>query len=510
MKKLLTICAVVAFVLALSGLAQADTRYVGSGETYTTIQAAIDAALPGDTILVHPGTYYETHEHGPGGGVAVEVPWFPEGAAGLTIESTDGPANTIIDCDMGGTDGWAGSGVKIVSNNITFTGFTVKNAYTVVGQVSAKNHTLSNLIITDFVNVGLELMAVHDCTFSNITIHTNKKDDAENRTVKGIDMQEYGSGGNTNNTFEDITIYDIETTETYGSSMGIYWEGDNAATHPTTNNIFTNVTIYDMVGPWIGIGIYMYGQDDSLPAIVDTTFSGGSIYNCSSTGIYVLGGCKNLSISGLDITNNGKHGIGIRHYYGTACENVDINCNNIVGHTSTDCYGVKNYEGDNDVDATNNWWGDASGPSGVGLGTGDAVSDYVLYDPWTPGYSCSGFEPPMDKGAVKVKKNRVLPLKAELLDVDGNPVTGADIIAPPVIQVMFESGTAPAEDVTDDALSAGQGDDGNQFVFTGSNWQFNLKTKNYSSPGTYTITMVSGDECEYVIESTCEALFVIE
>ena len=123
--------------------------------------------------------------------------------------------------------------------------------------------------------------------------------------------------------------------------------------------------------------------------------------------------------------------------------------------------------------------------------------------------TCSGFEPPMDKGAVKVKKNRVLPLKAQLL-ADGQALTDADIIAPPVIQVIFEAETEEADDVTDDALSAGQGTEGNQFEFSDGKWQFNLKTKNYAAPGTYTITMVSGDECEYVIEPTCTASFVIE
>lgn len=125
--------------------------------------------------------------------------------------------------------------------------------------------------------------------------------------------------------------------------------------------------------------------------------------------------------------------------------------------------------------------------------------------------TCSGFEPPMDKGAVKVKKNRVLPLKAELLDGDSNPVTDTDITAPPVIQVMFDPGTGGAvTDVSDDALSAGQGTDGNQFEFSDGKWQFNLKTKNYTSPGTYTVTMVSGDKCEYVIDPMCTASFAIE
>jgi hypothetical protein len=31
---------------------------------------------------------------------------------------------------------------------------------------------------------------------------------------------------------------------------------------------------------------------------------------------------------------------------------------------------------------TGNWWGDASGPSGFGPGTGDSVSDYVDFSGW--------------------------------------------------------------------------------------------------------------------------------
>lgn len=34
------------------------------------------------------------------------------------------------------------------------------------------------------------------------------------------------------------------------------------------------------------------------------------------------------------------------------------------------------------MDATYNWWGHASGPSGEGPGTGDAVSANVDYCPW--------------------------------------------------------------------------------------------------------------------------------
>ena len=109
-------------------------------------------------------------------------------------------------------------------------------------------------------------------------------------------------------------------------------------------------------------------------------------------------------------------------------------------------------------------------------------------------------------------KNRVLPIKAELVDGDGVALGDGDLTAPPVVQVIYDSGITGEMpvDVTDYALSAGQGMDGNLFVFNDPWWQFNLKTKNYSAAGTYTISMVSGDGTEYVVEPTCEVQFEIE
>ena len=44
--------------------------------------------------------------------------------------------------------------------------------------------------------------------------------------------------------------------------------------------------------------------------------------------------------------------------------------------------------------------------------------------------------------------------------------------------------------------------------FTGDGiWQFNLKIKDLTALGSYTITMVSGDDSEYEIDPTCEVVF---
>jgi parallel beta-helix repeat protein len=78
-----------------------------------------------------------------------------------------------------------------------------------------------------------------------------------------------------------------------------------------------------------------------------------------------------------DILNNKMMDSGI-HLTSTAVGNI-IHCNNIEGNLP---YGVYNDNVDETVDAISNWWGDASGPSGVGPGSGDAVSENVNYSSW--------------------------------------------------------------------------------------------------------------------------------
>jgi len=102
------------------------------------------------------------------------------------------------------------------------------------------------------------------------------------------------------------------------------------------------------------------------------------------------------------------------------------------------------------------------------------------------------FDPPMDRNVTVKKRNRVLPIKFTLCDEDGVAVTDMDISAP-IAEVDY---TGPGVDTiydTDDFLTAGHGDDGNQFLFHDGDWRLNLRTKMFEGPGIYTIrAQVSG------------------
>jgi len=491
-----------AFISLAGGHSLAATLVVP--DPYLTIQDAVDAASPGDTIFVRNGTYNAT-----------------------TLNSTERPAHpgewwfVTIDKSLN-LVGESRDGVIIDG-----TGLQAENRCTGIW-VSASNVMVKNLTIQNFTQTP----ATRACYGLYVIEKFRHYVWDEVATLDYVTAENVKATGNMYPLYfmktEHATIENCVSENNLGDGIWVSWGSHNATVQ---GNTLTNAGDH---GIWVGTSWMGQGHSSNNATITDNTVNGareGGISFVSSDGATIAGntitnvagdgwskgalslkdGPSNVEAYNNTIYNNDGswdgyngtgHGVGIDG----SPSNINLYCNSIYGNAGYGCY---NYSAVL-VMAENNWWGDTSGPGGVGPGTGDAVSDYVYYDPWIAGYSCSGFDPPMDKGAVRVKKNRVLPLKAVLLDENGYLLTDADISAPPVIQVMWNSATAGAAiDVTDDALSAGKGTEGNQFEFRDGKWQFNLKTKNYTAPGTYTVTMTSGDMC-YVIESTCTATFKIE
>jgi len=117
------------------------TTFVGPSDAVKTIQAAIDASLPGDTIIVKGGIYSGA------GNIDLDL----KGMA-ITLKSLNGPANCIIDC------GKAGRGLNFHSGESSATvveGFTVKNGKDVADNeggggilIAGSSPTIRNCTIT--------------------------------------------------------------------------------------------------------------------------------------------------------------------------------------------------------------------------------------------------------------------------------------------------------------------------------------------------------------------------
>lgn len=123
-----------------------------------------------------------------------------------------------------------------------------------------------------------------------------------------------------------------------------------------------------------------------------------------------------------------------------------------------------------------------------------------------PALACEGFKAPADRDVSINRPNRVVPLRMQLVDDDGFYV-GDYELAPPVLQVAYSSGGDFVE-FADELNYAGRGDEGNQFIFDGNYWAFNLGTRGLAS-GTYQLSVTSGDASQYVVNPSCEVTVVI-
>jgi len=251
------------FVLMLalvSTAAVADTHYVVPGES---IQAAIDAADPGDEIEVASGTYTEAID-------------FIGKAVRLYSSGTILEGFTITGGDATGS-GWDSSGGGMYNyysspmvTNCTFTGNTADygggGMFNIESESTVTNCTFSSNT-ADSSGGGMHNLGSHptvtDCTFT------------DNTTVwDGGGMDNYSSSPTvTNCTFNGNTSY------ARGGGMG----NVNSSSPTVTNCTFTGNTAYNSGG---GMG----NLDNASPTVTNCTFSsntadssGGGMFNSNNS-----------------------------------------------------------------------------------------------------------------------------------------------------------------------------------------------------------------------------------
>ncbi len=406
----------ISFLGNISGVrASGSTIRVGPTQTYTTIQAAINAASPGDTILVDPGTYYEQ--------VTINK--------SLSVTSTGGAGQTFINAS--GLSAEAGSDFYLVlinaPGNVSFEGFTVKmvsnDAYDRFGiftqcTTASPTYIIKNNVIIGTGNVsddedygfyaqsGMEndvftYNTVTQTGCDNIMLeqHNGTTEISHNNLDAGI----YGIDAIFAMAYNgrDVTALQNVSYNTFTMNTGEAFDYDHRATAISfctpgaawglSDAHFTNVVIQGNVITGLnsngrGIGFWNGGGSGGgtlEPLIIGNTITGLSTSYTNSSGVDFIGAGASVDANvTLNTITNVNQGVLLRT--DSCAPDLIIHYNNILSNA----VGVNStVQPESAVDARFNWWGDNSGPGGIGPGSGQPIYGNITYSPWLTAHTSS-------------------------------------------------------------------------------------------------------------------------
>ena len=319
-----------------------------------TIQQAINAAYPNDTIIVHEGIYNE----------------------GLTVDKEGLTILGLCDVILDGTGIDVDYGIHITADNVVIKNFHIANFTYGWGwgvQLTGADHCLLENLLVEKCNSGINLYRGSD---------HNIIQNCEINGIGGHGISIYGSDvGCTHNIIRNNKMIGCAWYMPYGKyHLAVMPIFSNASYNVIEGNILT--------GTGVGYGIclwgYTYGRAD-MPE-TENLIRANNISNFD-TAIYIRGRNPETSTLNLvsetciienNLTNN-RVGVYVEGFDGNVIGL--LHHNNIEGNTEYGALFNVTY-GTAVLDARFNWWGNASGPGGMGPGAGDAISENVTYSPW--------------------------------------------------------------------------------------------------------------------------------
>jgi len=313
-------------------------RYVPGD--YPTIQEAIDAASDDDIIVVAAGLYEES--------VVINKSLTLKGAqAGVDARTRSG-GETIIE-----PAGEIGISILTTADRVVvIDGLTVQNAVHGIATpefgLMASNITVRNVRVLNSSEFGISL------TFTgNTTVEYCYVENAQVAINAGAVLP------------APPTMATFRNNEVVNSEFGITGYLGDSLVEGNLIRDFSNG----------GVGISAQFLNTQIKNNIVSGYAKGAAMTFEKSH-HDRPISQNVNVEGNTFTGN-LHGIYVFPDQ-TELEGIIVNFNNIADNSWR---GVQN-DGVQTLNATKNWWGDVSGPSGLGPGDGDHVSTKVLYSPW--------------------------------------------------------------------------------------------------------------------------------
>ncbi|MBS3080829.1 hypothetical protein J4221_05130 [Candidatus Pacearchaeota archaeon] len=387
---------------------------------YAKIQDAIGNATPGDTIIVSSGTYSEPIASCDGdlamfcidksivikGNSLPVIDGLNQDASAFVFKRSANVSDVVIEKfeiknfnNSGCCTGGIGSGILawdagtsdivIINNylhNLGWNGILVGSDD---GNVQ-DNWTIYNNTIDNADYAGIELTNVNKSNIknNNVTVGSGIAWDFNDSGV-GIEIavRDHGTGVKAG--------YNVVMNNIIGRDNNTGFDAERAGINilsrayvSTANASLKNISIMNNSITGINRGIFVTAESRSDgDALVSMIGIKGNTIDANGDGItlydFVKNGNGNALHNLIEILNNvisdsTGPSSGIHLNPGTNASNIFVHYNNIINNSA---YGINN-EGFNLLNATFNYWGHCTGPSGNGSGLGDPVSANVLFVPW--------------------------------------------------------------------------------------------------------------------------------
>ena len=365
-----------------------ETACTADGHTWQTdcfdvIQDGVDAVAGGGTVFVGPGTYAPAATIALDKGVTLLGP-----QAGVDPRPSAGTARVPGSTSEAVVDGGGALSriFRITADDVVLDGLEVRNA---TGDMidSPSGAGISNVMLRYNIirdALGDEAIQLRDCT-DCVVEHNHVFDIAQD----GINMCCGSTGG-------IVEFNEVHDNYSENAAIYIYDATDMAIQCNLVYDVHDNdgIKLGDKGGDDASLAggsvrynvVHNTAQDGIAVYTSDTLVDGNDVHHSASENgaIYLAHEISNVTIVDNSVHDNaldpGKWGDPGGIMIGTAVNagTVTVNNNNI---TNNSVNGVTN-KATAQLDAENNWWGAADGPSGNGPGTGDAVSTNVDFDPW--------------------------------------------------------------------------------------------------------------------------------